>query len=89
MEHNIFTVHDVVANRFLDPFVAPTIEFAIREFRHSVNTDGHQLNRYPSDFVLYHIGTFDPENGRVNSSDPRSLGVAISFLNHPDQEQES
>lgn len=79
MNPQIFTVYDSAAMRYLDPFVAPTIEFAIREFRRAVNTDGHQFNNFPEDYTLFHIGEFNPEDGFLISATPTSLGVAITF----------
>ncbi len=79
MKH-LFTVYDSAAGGFLDPFVAPSIEFAIREFRTIVNKEGHQFNLYPSDYTLFHIGTFDPENGVLSGTDAISLGVAITLM---------
>ncbi len=79
MRH-LFTVYDSAAGAFLDPFVAPSIEFAIREFRTIVNKEGHQFNLYPSDYTLFHIGTFGTEDGKILGSDPISLGVAITLM---------
>lgn len=81
MTNHIFTVFDTAAGMFLEPFVAPSIEFAIRGFRQAVNTPEHQFNVFPEDYTLYHIGEFDPTSGRVLPSDPKSLGIAITFIN--------
>lgn len=80
MEKFAFTVFDSAAGMYLEPFFAPSIEFAIRGFREAVNTKDHQFNRFPEDFTLYHVGSFDQENGYFNAQDPRSLGVAITFV---------
>lgn len=77
---NLFTVFDSAAARFLDPFVAPTIEFAIREFRRAVNKEGTQFNQYPEDYTLFHIGEFDPDKGILIPQGPTSLGVAVTFI---------
>ncbi len=79
MDKYLFTVYDSVAGAYLDPFVAPAIEFAIREFRRAVNKEGHQFNQYPEDYTLFYIGEFDIASGKINSSEPTSLGVAITF----------
>lgn len=76
----LFTVYDTAADRFLDPFCAPTVEFAIRGFREAVNTQGHQFNKFPQDYTLFHVGEFDPENGALTDFAARSLGVAITFI---------
>jgi len=83
METHIFTVYDSAASRFLEPFCAPTIEFAMREFKTAANQEGHQFAKYPSDYTLFHIGQFDAEKGKVEGKDPISLGLAITFVDTP------
>lgn len=81
MTLNIFTVFDQAAGRFLDPFVAATVEVAIREFRRVVNQPGHQFHEFPQDYCLYHSGEFNPEDGTILAyPHPHSLGVAHTFL---------
>lgn len=80
MDKHLFTVFDSAAGAYLDPFVAPSPEFAIREFKRAVNEEGHQFNRFPSDYTLFYIGTFDPLSGNLNGQSPTSLGVAITFV---------
>lgn len=81
MESRLFTVYDSAAALFLEPFVAPTIEFALREFKSAANDPGHQFHKYPTDYTLFCIGTFDPGNGQLTGSNPMSLGVAVTFIN--------
>lgn len=80
MPTHIFTVYDSAAARFLEPFFAPTVEFAIRGFRQAVNTPDHQFNTFPADYTLFHIGEFNPETGEIAAHEPHSLGVAITFI---------
>lgn len=80
METNVFTVYDSAAGLYLEPFHAPSIEFAVRGFREAVNKPDHQFNKFPEDYTLFHIGTFDPQSGVLNPLTPRSLGVAITFI---------
>lgn len=81
-ESGVFTVYDSAASRFLDPFTAPTIEFALRAFREAVNTAGHQFNKFPADYTLFQIGSFDPDTGELQSIAPHNLGVAITLIHH-------
>lgn len=84
----MFSVYDSAADRYTDPFVAPTIEWAIREFRRSANQPGKQISEYPQDYTLFHIGEFNPESGVLEPQVPRSLGVAIQFVESPDIQPE-
>lgn len=80
METQLFTVYDSAADRFLDVFPAPTVEFAMRGFREAVNKEGHQFNKFPEDYTLFHVGAFNAETGEVLGYPPRSLGVAVTFM---------
>lgn len=77
---NLFCILDSATKLYLDPFVAPTVEAAIREFREHVNQEGSPLNRFPEDYTLFHIGEFDPDKGELVGFPPRSLGVAVTFV---------
>jgi hypothetical protein len=84
MNVQLFAVYDAAAMRFIEPFPAPTIEFAIREFRSTVNREGSQIHKYPEDYTLFHIGEFDQETGfLLPLQAPHSLGVAITFKDEP------
>lgn len=80
MEKHLFTVFDSAAGAYLDPFVAPSIEFALREFRRAVNEEGHQFGKFPEDYTLFHVGVFSAETGQLEGQGPTSLGVAITFI---------
>lgn len=80
----IFSVFDQAAKQFLAPFTGPTVEFALRGFREACETDGHQFRKFPEDYVLHHIATFDQEDGTTTSFDPRKIGMATSFVHLPE-----
>lgn len=83
MIKTIFCVYDSAAESYLDPFFAPTVHFACRGFKEAVNKEGHQFNTFPEDYTLYQIGTYDSDTGTITPEDPRSLGVAITFMERP------
>lgn len=80
MQKLAFSVFDSAAKMFLEVFFAPSIEFAIRGFREAVNTPSHQFKKFPSDYTLFHVGSFDQETGKLIPIEPMSLGVAITFV---------
>lgn len=80
MIQNVFSVYDSKAQAYLTPFFLPTIPMAQRVFRSCANSEDHQFARYPADFTLFHLGTFDDESCHFSALDtPHSLGVAIEF----------
>lgn len=84
MEMNVFTVFDSAASAYLEPFFAPTLEFALRGFREAVNKEGHQFAKFPEDYTLFHIGEFDQGTGALKPCEPRSLGVALTLVERID-----
>jgi len=80
---NVFTVYDSAARRYLEPFFAETVEVACRMFRALVNKEGHQFNRFPEDYTLFHIGSYDEKAGELAAITPHSLGVALTYVARP------
>lgn len=81
MKLEIFSVFDSAAKAFMAPFLAETIEVAIRRFRATVNHEGSDFGRFPEDYTLFHVGTFHQEDGSLLAlSTPHSLGVALTFV---------
>lgn len=86
MTTNLFTVYDSAASAYLEPFYAPTIEYAIRQFRQTVNKAGHQFSQFPEDYTLFHIGEFDMSTGIIKPNDgPVNIGVGITFVQQSPQ----
>jgi len=84
MNVEIFTVFDSAAKRYLEPFFAETIEVAMRMFGSLVAKEGHQFNRFPEDYSLFHIGSYDAMTGGVSPlREPHSLGVALAYVPGP------
>lgn len=86
MTKQVFSVFDSATKLFLDPFFAQTIEEALRRFRATVNhPEATNINEYPEDYTLFHLGEYDLESGELRPlSTPHSLGLAVTFLN-PDR----
>ena len=76
----VFTVRDAVADRFLEPFFLPNEGTARRSFSEAVNSPGHQFNKYPEDYALYVIGSFDEEAGVLTPCEARKLVNAGNVL---------
>lgn len=84
MKEEVFSVYDSAARRYLQPFFAETVEVACRMMRALVNKPEHQFNRFPEDYVLFHLGTWDGETGTLSPlSAPASCGVAVTFIDRP------
>lgn len=60
-------LYDTKARAYRPPFFVAHMDVALRSIREAVNQPGHELNRHASDFLCYHLGTFDDETGVVET----------------------
>jgi hypothetical protein len=81
MQKQIFSVFDSKSKVFSTPFFSHNINTALRDFAHASNDKSTDLYRYSTDYTLFHIGSFDEDSGIINSFNPVSLGLAVSFIN--------
>jgi len=80
MRMNLYSVLDVQVKAFCPPFVAPNDGVAKRDFAYAANDPTTNVGKYPSDFKLFCIGSFDDEIGEVRNDVHRSLGYASSYV---------
>ena len=81
METQVYTVFDSKAERFLRPFFAENTAVALRSFQELIRTHDHQFNKFPEDYALFHIGSYDEKTGELTPLPaPVNLGLAIQFM---------
>ncbi len=80
MTTELFSVFDAAANKFIDPWPGPTVEFALRGFREACEQEGHQFRKFSEDYVLYHVGTFKTDSGEMEGFPPRKIAMASSYV---------
>lgn len=66
---NMYTVQDVVAQRFSPPTLSQNDQTAIRDFRIFLQDTNVAASRNPQDFRLWHLGDFDPDDGQIDVLD--------------------
>ncbi|QCS36281.1 nonstructural protein [Capybara microvirus Cap1_SP_209] len=81
----VLSVLDTKADLFAPPFLANTVEEAKRMMRDAARDPNSLLSRYPGDFVLVHIGSFDSRGGMMlqplsSFSDGVRIGSVAEFL---------
>lgn len=82
MKTLIFTVYDTKAECYLQPFFLPTRGLALRTFTETVNDKSHNFGKYPEDYTLFVLGSYEDQNSEfLLSKAPISLGVGVEFLN--------
>ena len=78
-----FTIFDIKAKAFLQPFFSMNIDTAKRDFSKAVNGDG-QFAQFAEDYALYHTGSFDQAEGTWETYDsPQHLCNAITLRTNP------
>lgn len=78
---NLYSVHDYTSGAFWPPFTAENHAVARRSFAQTVNNPKTIINQYPRDFVLYHIGDFDPDDGSIGAlTSPEMVCLAESLI---------
>jgi hypothetical protein len=63
MKSLIFTIYDVKAEAFLQPFFMPTKGQAVRAIKDLLFNPDHSFSRYPEDYTLFYMGEYSDTNG--------------------------
>jgi len=76
----VFSVYDSAAECYMQPFFQQTKGQAIRAFTDAVNDPSHAFARYPDDYTLFELGSYDDSKGAfMMLNTPKSIGVAVEF----------
>lgn len=76
----VFAVYDSKARNYGQPFFCINPAIAIRAFQSTVESPESQLHKYPEDFSLFHLASFNDETGEFTArTNPTNLGLASQF----------
>lgn len=79
----VYSIYDTKAEAYLTPFYLRSKAEAIRSFTSEVNRspEQSQIAAYPSDFVLFELGSFDELTGKFFVHElPQLLGTASEYV---------
>ncbi len=81
MNLNAYSIYDDAAKAFATPFFAINDGIAVRMFQSNINSkEENNLSKYPDQFTLFKIGTFNDENGELVQLLPAvSLGNGVTY----------
>lgn len=83
MTQKIFTVYDSKAEAYLPPFYTQATGLALRSFEAAANKPDHDFCKYPADYTLFELGTFDEQTANFTFLPAMlNLGIALQFQNH-------
>lgn len=75
MKKSVYAVFDIKSSVFANPFICVNDQVAIRNFNYAAQDENSDLFRYPNDFLLYHLGTYDDATGII---DPLAIPAVIA-----------
>jgi len=64
--HNVYSIYDIKALAFLQPFFSLNDRTACRAVGAVVNDAGTLLAKHPEDFVLFHVGEYEDTKGLLS-----------------------
>lgn len=75
MNLQYYAVKDLAQNAFANLMPVPGHGVAIRSFQSEINrkTPDNIMSQHPEDFELWFIGTFDTENGTMDTREQHRL----------------
>lgn len=65
LHQELFVIRDAKADFYNPPFVTKTFAEAERTFSALANNPQTSIGQFPTDFDLYHLGTFDNVTGKM------------------------
>lgn len=82
MKYDIVSIKDEKTGCFHNPFYFANLDYARAEIRAVANTPETKLNKYPTDFTVYHLGSYDDTVGRFipTETDTPELLFSVSEL---------
>lgn len=85
----VLTVYDSKAAAYLPPFYMRTTAEAVRAYEATSNDPESNMCKYPEDYTLFEIGTWDDNNGEIEMYEvKKSLGLAIEYKKNQTKIQE-
>lgn len=61
----VFSVYDAKAFAYLPPFFMAEKGMAARVFTEAVRDKSHQFGKFPEDYILFQIGSYDDQTGNL------------------------
>lgn len=76
----VCAVRDLKADTFSSPFCEASEGTAVRAFQEAVNDPQTMLSKYPADFELVRLGTFDDETAVFDCGLPRQIALGSNLI---------
>lgn len=81
MIKNLYSVYDSKSATFCNPFTEQNDQTATRSFAFAANDLDNDIGRYPSDYTLFRVASFNFETGLlVSESTPINIALAYTLI---------
>lgn len=87
MIHQAYCLRDTKAEIFAAPFFVPNDNLAIRLLSELVMDTRSNLGKYPQDFLLYRVGSYNTDTAALMPAQVELVCTASSCLPKPDPRQ--
>lgn len=82
MIQKVFSVRDLKAEAYLQPFFSINVATASRAFSDECNKAGSGFNAHSDDYMLFELADFDDVSGQFFPlKAPKALGIGSEFIN--------
>lgn len=79
MNYNFYCVFDKKAAVYCLPFTSQSDGTAMRDFHAAANDPSSHVHKYPADFELFRLGSYDSDSGVIVASKPIFICSAANF----------
>lgn len=82
----VVSAYDGKIGSYVNPFLVDHLGQALRAWEEGVNDGKSMAAKFPADFILYQLATFDTSTGVYdNIIPPKQLATATEFKKKPEQ----
>lgn len=86
MQTELFAVYDNKAQAFASPFVMQNRAMAIRAFKFAVNDKTTDPGKYPEDFSLFILGTFNDADASITTVPQTCIAYGLALVDAQEQQ---
>ncbi len=79
---SVFAIYDSGVSTWMPPLYARNKGEITRWFAEAVNDSKSKISKYPQDYTLFELGTWDDDKCKFSlHSTPISIGIAVEYVN--------
>ncbi len=79
-ELQAYAIKDIQTKLFTNPHFMTNEIIAKRAFENACKNPESNFNQYPSDYSLYHVGSYNIESGKMTSTTPSQIANATEYV---------